>query len=457
MKKILIFLFTILASGGYTQEHFLKIQIQDLPSPEVYLADFYGDKNQILDTLVPDSLGAMTFVLKENYPSGMYRVFLAEKVFFDIIYNQEDIEIFTQYNHLFDSLKIISSKENSIYYGFLRKRNEYLRKFDLLATPVEYYPPSDSFYFDLKSQYVKIQKEYATYIDDVIDKNPDAWTTKIIKQRRPIYFDPELTEAGRREYTIEHYFDPIDFSDVELVRSNIYSTLAIEYMSLYSNPDFSQEQLENAFIIAVDKIMYEAMDNNIIYEFIVDYLVGGFERFHFDKVLDYIAENYTPEQCENEERKTDLQTRLSKYAELTIGKMAPEIKIPDRNGNEIKLSKIRAEYTLVLFWASWCPHCNETLPKIQTIYKNSTNRKKLEVLAISLDTEKQDWESAIDTANYTWLNTCELKGWDSKSATDYNVYATPTMFLLDKDKKIVAKPITFAELKSTLMKENIIE
>jgi peroxiredoxin len=457
MKKTFIFFFVILAYAGYAQEHLLKIKVQDLPAPEVYLADFYGDKNQILDTIVPDSLGAATFVLKETYPSGMYRVFLEEKVFFDIIFNQEDIEIHTQYNYLYDSLKIVSSKENLIYYDFLRKRNQYLRKFDLLATPVEYYPPSDSFYFDLKNQYIKIQKEYATYIDNVIDENPDAWTTKTIKQRRPLYFDPELNEAGRREYTIAHYFDPIDFSDVELVRSNIYTTLAIEYMSLYSNPNFSQEQLENSFITAVDKIMYEAMDNSIIYEFIVDYLVGGFERFHFDRVLDYIAENYTPEQCENEERKTDLQTRLSKYAELTNGKLAPDINIPDVDGNEIKLAKIRAEYTLVVFWASWCPHCNETLPKIHSIYKNSTNRKKLEVLSISLDTEKKDWVSAIDTANYTWLNACELKGWDSQSATDYNVYATPTMFLLDKDKKIVAKPITFAELKTALMKENIIE
>ncbi|NOX46014.1 MAG: TlpA family protein disulfide reductase, partial [Chlorobi bacterium] len=418
---------------------------------------FYGDKNQILDTVIPDTLGNFSFLLKDNYPSGMYRVFLEEKVFFDIIYNREDIEIQTQYNHLYDSLEIVSSRENGVYYDFLRKRNDYLRKFDLLATPVEYYPTSDSFYFDLRNQYVKIQEDYAKYIDDVIAENPDYWSTKIIKQRRPIYFDPELNEAERREYNIAHYFDPIDFSDVELVRSNIYTTLAIEYMSLYSNSNFTQEQLENSFIVAVDKIMYEAMDNNIIYDFIVDYLVGGFERFHFDKVLDYIAENYAPEQCENEERKTDLQTRLSKYAELTNGKQAPDINIPDVDGNTIKLSRIKAEYTLVLFWASWCPHCNETLPKIQNIYENSTNRKKLEVLSISLDTEKGEWKSAIDTANYTWLNACDLRGWDSKSATDYNVYATPTMFLLDKNKKIVAKPITFAELKTVLMKENIIE
>lgn len=457
MRKIFLFCLIVLALAGYSQEHYLKIKVQGLPSPEVYLANFYGDKNQILDTIVTDSLGAITFILKDNYPSGMYRIFLEEKVFFDIIYDQEDIELSTQYAYLHDSLKIVSSKDNLIYYDYLKERNKYLRKFDLLATPVEYYPPSDSFYYDLRNQYVKIQEDYAKYISDIIDTNPNAWATKIIRQRRPLYFDPELNEAGRREYNIAHYFDPIDFSDVELIRSNIYTTLAIDYMSLYSNPNFSQEQLENAFIIAVDKIMLEAMDNNIIYDFIVDYLVGGFERFHFDKVLDYIAENYAPEQCENEERKTDLQTRLSKYAELTNGKQAPDITIPDADGKQIKLSKIRAEYTLVVFWASWCPHCIETLPKILSIYENSTNRKKLEVLSVSLDKEMEEWKSAIDSANYTWLDACDFNGWESQAAIEYNVYATPTMFLLDKDKKIVAKPITFDELTSALQKENIIK
>ncbi|RLD54429.1 MAG: hypothetical protein DRJ05_14675, partial [Bacteroidetes bacterium] len=361
------------------------------------------------------------------------------------------------FGYLYDSLEVISSTENKIYYDFLKARNMYMRKFELLATPVDYYPKTDSFYFELEHQYVKTQKGFAGYIEEIIAANPDAWSTKLIKQRRPFFFAPELTEVGRREYTMEHFFDPIDFSDVELVRSNVYTTLAIDYISLYSNPNFNQEQLENAFIGAVDKIMYEAMDNSIIYEFIVDYLVGGFERFHFDKVLDYIAENYTPEQCENEERKSDLQTRLLKYAELTNGKQAPDIVVPGVDGKQIKLSKIRAEYTLVLFWASWCPHCNETLPKILNIYENSTNRKKLEVLSISLDKEMEEWKSAIDSANYTWLDACDLKGWDGPAVVDYNVYATPTMFLLDKDKKIVAKPITLEELITALQKENIIK
>jgi thiol-disulfide isomerase/thioredoxin len=350
---------------------------------------------------------------------------------------------------------VIASKENKLYYEFLRAGNDYRRKFELLGPVVNYYPQNDTFYFDIKDKYVAAQKDFIRLADKMVFENQDSWAVKIIRQRKPLYYDPALDEFGRREYATEHFFDNISFDDVDLIRSNVYTTIAIEYMSLYSNPNLTQEQLEAEFIKAVDKIMKEASENSILYEFIVEYLVGGFERFHFDKVLDYIAENYSPEQCENEERKTDLQTRLKKYAELSNGKDAPEFEMTDLTGNQVKLSKIKSEYTLVLFWASWCPHCAETLPDIHDIYVKN-EKSKLEIVAISLDKDKAEWEKAVKELGFIWINCCDLKSWDSPSAIDYNVYATPSMFLLDKNKKIVAKPITYNELKNTLTIEKII-
>ncbi|OQX80316.1 MAG: hypothetical protein B6D61_02195, partial [Bacteroidetes bacterium 4484_249] len=363
----------------------IKISVKNLPQKEVYLADFYGDKNTKIDSVRSDTAGYIFFRTKNDMPAGMYRVILGKNTYLDFIFNDEYIEMETDVNALYDSLKIIKSLENKEYFAFLRKGNDYRRKFDLLAPVANYYPQNDPFYDTVVSKYISVQKQFLGFVDSLVAEFPDTYASRIIKVRKPLYYDPALDEAGRREYAIEHYFDNVDFSDVELVKSNVYTTLAIEYLTLYSNPSFTQDQLETEFIKAVDKIMYEAMDNNIIYDFIVDYLVGGFERYHFDKVLDYIAENYTPDQCENEDKKNDLQTRLQKYAELAVGKKAPDIAIPDTSGNVIRLDKIKSKYTLVLFWASWCPHCTETLPEIFNLYENSISRKNLEVLAVSLD------------------------------------------------------------------------
>ena len=451
---ICFFFFGIVA---YSREYKLNLTIESLPQKDVYLANFYGDKNTIIDTAFPDTSGLFKFAFHDSINPGMYRIFLAKDLFFDIIYNREDINIKSEYDNLHENLVVIESEENKIYYEFLRKMNDYRRKFELLSPLNDYYPATDTFYYAAKKRYVEVQDEMQRYIDNVLKNHSNLWVAKIVERKRPLVYNPELNEMEKRNYTMEHFFDHFDFSDIELVRSNVYTTSAIEYMSLYSNPSLTQDQLENEFIKAVDKIMYEAMDNNLIYSFITEYLVGGFEKFHFDKVLDYIAETYAPEQCENEERKSDLQTRLKKYAELSVGKPAPEILIPDVSGNEIKLSEIQANYTLVIFWASWCPHCNEILPEIYNIYQSSLNPKKMTVLSVSLDKEKAEWEKALAEGNYSWLNTSDLKGWDSKAAVDYNVYATPSMFLLDKNKYIVAKPITFEELKQALFKENILK
>jgi thiol-disulfide isomerase/thioredoxin len=457
MKSIFISILLLAAIFVSGQPHSLKITVESVPPSDIYLADFYGDQNHILDTAHVDTSGVINFVLKDDYPSGMYRIFLKQDLFLDVIYNQEDIEIKTHFEDLYDSLFVINSTENKIFYEFMRNSLEYRKKFELLAQLNDYYPRSDTFFLDARNKYLGVQVNMQLYVNEIVQEYPDAWVTKIIKLRKPLFYDPSLDEYGRRELHRTHYFDNIDFSDVELIRSNTYTTLAIEYMSLFSNPNFTQDQLENAFIGAVDKIMLEAMDNSIVYEFVVDYLVGGFERYHFDKVLDYIAENYAPEQCENEDRKTDLATRLAKYAELAVGKEAPDIVMNDKDGKTLKLSKLKSDYTLVLFWASWCPHCNEVLPKIHNIYVNSVGREKLEILAVSLDSVKEDWEKAISDGRYTWLNCSDLKEWDSDAAVDYNVYATPSMFLLDSKNTIIAKPITYKELEDALINENIIQ
>ncbi|MFU8842890.1 MAG: redoxin domain-containing protein [Bacteroidales bacterium] len=458
MKALICILVTLFIKTCMAQPpHTLKVNVSDLPDQEVYLAGFYGEQNNIIDTAKPDRHGNVVFQLNSTVHPGMYRVFLDKNRFFDIIFNHENIEIKTDYNDLYKQLIVVYSKENEIYYDFLKQANEYRRKFDLLAPVVDYYPRTDSFYFDVRRKFIMVQSDFLNYIQAIMDENPSAFVTKIIRQKKPLFYDPQLNEQDRRQYAIDHYFDNVKFNDAELLRTNLYTNLAIDYLSLFSNPNLTQDKLEDEFIKAVDQIMLQSMENSIVYEFIVDYLVGGFERFHFEKVLDYIAENYSPEQCENEERKTDLQTRLEKYAELSVGKKAPEITLPDRNGNQVSLSSFRSDYTLVIFWASWCPHCIEILPDIHKLYKESINSSKMKVLSVSIDTKMEDWVQILSRDNYVWTSVSDLKGWESPAAIDYNIYATPTMFLLDKAKNIVAKPITRSELVDALIRENILK
>ena len=111
----------------------------------------------------------------------------------------------------------------------------------------------------------------------------------------------------------------------------------------------------------------------------------------------------------------------------------------------IDLNTIKSEKILIIFYASWCPHCQTLLPQIYELYKIQ-KEKTIEVFAVSIDTSKTDWLNFVRTYNLNWLNVSDLKGWGGKAIFDYYVYATPTMFLIDEQLKLIAKPSSVEEL-----------
>jgi alkyl hydroperoxide reductase subunit AhpC len=96
------------------------------------------------------------------------------------------------------------------------------------------------------------------------------------------------------------------------------------------------------------------------------------------------------------------------------------------------------------------------MPQVKEYYEKQKPRR-VEVMAVSIDTSKTEWTQFIKEGKLDWINVSELKGFNSKAADDYNIFATPTMFLLDREKKIVAKPISWRELDQALREEKLIQ
>jgi len=121
--------------------------------------------------------------------------------------------------------------------------------------------------------------------------------------------------------------------------------------------------------------------------------------------------------------------------------------LPDSSGNSVDLSKIDTEKVLIIFYASWCPHCKTTISELIKLY-NAQKVKKIEILAVSLDEDRIEWTKFIKENKLNWLNVSDLKGWNGKAVNDYFIYATPTMFFVDRKRNIVSKPLTIDEIKS---------
>jgi peroxiredoxin len=133
-----------------------------------------------------------------------------------------------------------------------------------------------------------------------------------------------------------------------------------------------------------------------------------------------------------------------------IGQTAPEIALPNPQGEIVKLSSMKGKYVLVDFWAKWCGPCRQENPNVVRVY-NKYKDRGFTVFGVSLDRKKEDWVQAIKEDGLTWTHVSDLKFWQSEAAKTYNITAIPFSLLLDPNGVIIGKNLRGAELERKLV------
>lgn len=151
----------------------------------------------------------------------------------------------------------------------------------------------------------------------------------------------------------------------------------------------------------------------------------------------------------NSEVAAEFINEVEASKQLAIGMEAPELALPNPEGEIVPLSSLRGKYVLVDFWAKWCGPCRRENPNVVKVY-NKYHDKGFEVYGVSLDRKKEDWLLAIEQDGLHWTQVSDLKYWNSEAAKIYNIKSIPFALLLDPDGKIIGKNLRGRALEQKL-------
>ena len=453
-----IFIFAILLGSLVVlngQARLIQGSIENAEEGPVLLASFYGDRFRVLDSMATSS-GFFYFLLAEDAPPGIYRLIYSDRVdsirmqnrFVEFIFNRENLELFISSTDLGPVIYFENSLENQVYREFMEFELAYEAQLMSLYPRLD--PVQEGEGQDVTGLYDRIQSDRESFMDSITGLYPDLYAVRIMNAFRAPQIPGELTHSQRIDTLKICFFDPVTIDDPGLLHAPVYTFKLIDYLSLYQDNTLTKEEQEAAFIEAVDHIMVNVAMDEELRSFVVGFLLDGFVLLEMEAVQLHIAENYLDESCESDVVELVL-SRMEGYKRMLPGQQAPDFVIRDVEGKNHQLSMLEHSYVLVLFWSSTCQACSKLMPELNDWYL-SENNFDLEVVAISIDTSGANFERSYQQLNPAWITVHDPLGWNGKLSSDYNIYATPSLFLLDDERTILSKPAGFRQFLRALRK-----
>lgn len=444
----ILIVFTLLSYSSFSQVT-VDIRVKHSKTAQARLYLINGDNEILIDSTRQVDSGKYVFNLKPDYSYGIYKMALGKNISFNFIVADEPvISLETLIYTPEDSLKSIVSDENKLYFDYQRIKQKSTRQIWLLNSLKDFYNDSSMFDQMIEDELYKVKNYYNQKVQSLARLKGNLFTSSLILlEQRPLP-PPFLNAAEQKEYTIQFFWNDCNLMDNRLITLSALNKKLWDYIELHFNDQLDKEEQDSAFIRGIDYLLNLNMSSNI-----KEYIRNAIYEELFDTDYRIVAEHLKriyPDTKSNEEDRFDF-VEHTPGDKFKVGELVPDFKVLDKRGRKIRVSKIESKYKLILFWASWCPHCTETLPEIQKIYKTYKN-DDFEIISVAIDDEGQEWKKIIENHNYIWINTHEPDNGENKLLQEYGINETPEMFLVDKNLKVISLPSTAKQVLAKLRK-----
>lgn len=464
MNKLMAALaFMMFSLAAYAQNAYeINVQLKPFRSGYLYLAHHYGTRQMLVDSAAIDANSNAVFKGANKLYGGIYMIVFPKKDgWLEVIIDKEQrFSVSADSADLIQTMQVKGSRENELFRDYLLFSSRYGSEIGALQKG---YANARNKQDSAKVQASLMEKnqEMKAYRDGFIREHPDHLLSSVFRVFKEPSIPPGLKDQiAINQYYRKMYWDSMDLNDERLIRTPVLQGKIDRFFDDIVPP------LPDTLAMEADELLFRTRGNEEMKKYTLLHLTDKYVNPKYmgqDKVFVHLFTKYfIPGEADawlNEKYRKFIFDRGYSLMMNVIGEKAANIDMVDSLGKPKPLYGVSATYTVVCFWDPTCSHCQTEVPKLDSLYKNKWMARGVKIYGVMTDGGFDKWKSFIRQHNLNnWIHvyqTKELKDKELNSGQPgfrqlYDVYQTPMLYLLDKDKKILAKKLNYEQLNEFL-------
>jgi peroxiredoxin len=465
MKKIAsvaCLLITVLLADAQTGYN-IDITLTPYKNTYIYLGFHYGKMKALADSVLLDANSSGTFKGKQPLAGGIYFIVSPKKeILFELLVDkQQHFSIKADSVTLPNNVIFTGSPDNTAFQNYTRFAN--VTGQSIAQTNAEYATAKSKKDTAAIMARVKVLSDKMQHHrDSIVAKQPNSLLSALfMAMREPVVPRAAIHPKGTYDsayayyYYREHYWDGVSFTDERLIRTPFFEPKLDKYYKelISPNPDSVSREVDQMLLFSrTNAEMYKYLMVHFVQKYINPEYMGQDAVFvHlFEKYVNTgLADFFTPQY------KEFMTKRAYSVMANLIGQPAPNLEMVDTLDKPMSLYNIKSDMVVICFWDPTCSHCKEVVPKVDSIYHAKWKQLGVKVYGVMVDGGKDTWKQFIHDNNLKdWVHVYQLPAKQEEEAKAgkpnyrqlYDVFQTPILYLLDKDKRIVAKKLTYQQL-----------